>query len=377
MVAYVGSMYQRMFPPVPDDIEDEFACVSYARLSALVPLLYALLILSTLCSSIALGGNLSPLLQYAAPFAFAGICAIRIIVWRELRSSIVSPAEAKSRIATTFWIAIALTAACSIWTLLNWYAAEPGTRGYSAVFMIISTYAGCICLAPVRRIAFACGAAGILPISLVLIGTGDRIQLSFGIAFIATAIFLFRLISQQHHQLVQTLQLQRKIEELAHTDPLTRLPNRRRFFERAETELSQGRPFSIAILDLDGFKPVNDRLGHLAGDELLVALAGRLQNAVSNGILVARIGGDEFGLIFPARMDQATVASWTTALLASLAAPFVVGGRRVSVTASIGIARATSDGSTLKDLLEVADKALYDAKASGLPAPTSTHARAA
>jgi len=159
-------------------------------------------------------------------------------------------------------------------------------------------------------------------------------------------------------------------------DPLTHLPNRLYFIDRLESAIETARKqdelFAVLFVDLDGFKMVNDNLGHAAGDELLIDVAGRLRAGVrsssrmggSGESVVARIGGDEFA-IFIGHIQQAAEASIIAArILERLSEPFYFEGRRIFVSGSIGIA-LSSTGDTPEELLSNADTAMYRAKANG------------
>jgi diguanylate cyclase (GGDEF)-like protein/PAS domain S-box-containing protein len=160
-----------------------------------------------------------------------------------------------------------------------------------------------------------------------------------------------------------------QIEQLAYTDPLTGLPNRRRFEERMEAALWQARlggdAVGLLFLDLDGFKSVNDALGHAAGDELLQVVADRLRARLRRGDLLARLGGDEFLVGLPsldpvtARAEAEQVAA---ALQAALLEPLSLAGTVVQVSASIGVSVHPEDGAEFGPLLHAADARMYAAK---------------
>ena len=145
---------------------------------------------------------------------------------------------------------------------------------------------------------------------------------------------------------------------LARTDELTGLANRRRFI--AEFEEFQKRSGSLLILDLDGFKPVNDQLGHEVGDQLLTQVARRFERVMPVGSLLARLGGDEFGALVPGDDGLETAV----ALRASLAYPFNISGHEIRLGVSIGEAFCQS-GDESKSLLRMADEAMYQAKRAG------------
>jgi diguanylate cyclase (GGDEF)-like protein len=148
---------------------------------------------------------------------------------------------------------------------------------------------------------------------------------------------------------------------LARTDELTGLPNRRRLI--AELSTFEGVEGALLLLDLDGFKPVNDRYGHEMGDRILRQVAQRFSRSLPSGAILARLGGDEFGILVSGS-DDATL-ELASALKATLSYPFVLDGNTISISVSIGHVR--NDG--VGNLLQRADMAMYEAKRANAEAP--------
>lgn len=152
-------------------------------------------------------------------------------------------------------------------------------------------------------------------------------------------------------------------------DPLTGLPNRRQFMATLEARLAEAKPLTLIYVDIDGFKPVNDTWGHPVGDDLLVAIAGRLRGAIRDSDLCARLGGDEFALLIEGAQGE-HITGLADKLLELLARPFQlnrVGGAPITVQVggSLGIAHAPRHGTELEILVREADAALYSAKRAG------------
>jgi len=166
---------------------------------------------------------------------------------------------------------------------------------------------------------------------------------------------------------------EQRIHRLAYYDALTHLPNRTLFQDRLynalQTAERQQAWVVLMFLDLDRFKPINDSLGHAAGDRMLKDMATRLLGCVEDDDTVARMGGDEFTLLLQPRAtrEQALHRAIHVAeqILASLVTPFVLEGREFFVTASVGIALSPQDGSELSQLMKNADTAMYHAKERG------------
>lgn len=167
----------------------------------------------------------------------------------------------------------------------------------------------------------------------------------------------------------EIVEAQRRADELARSDGLTGLPNRRQFMDELERSIGRagraGSPFALCFVDLDRFKGVNDTLGHHAGDEMLAAMARRLRAALRVSDLVARIGGDEFVVLVEDPAGDDDLEQLARKLLATLGEPMMLAGQEVQVTGSIGIARFPQDGDDAATLLRHADTAMYQAKDAG------------
>ena len=160
-----------------------------------------------------------------------------------------------------------------------------------------------------------------------------------------------------------------KIRHHAEHDHLTGLANRSLFTRQLEATLAdkprRGESAALLLLDLDGFKAVNDALGHAAGDNILVQAANALTDLLGDVDNVARLGGDEFAIIQRAAPQPAAAIGVASAIVQRLAQPIFIGRKRAAVSASVGVALAKDSGSTREALLKNADVALYAAKKDG------------
>ena len=171
-----------------------------------------------------------------------------------------------------------------------------------------------------------------------------------------------------HEDVTERVRAEERIAHLAHYDTLTGLPNRVSFREHVERRLSKRLledRFSILYIDVDEFKSINDSLGHHVGDELLKGVASRLLESVGPDDLVARLGGDEFAIVKAEVSDPSNLVNFVERIQCAIRSPVDCFGQQVTTDASIGIAIAPDDGSTLDQLLKNADLAMYDAKNAG------------
>ncbi len=162
---------------------------------------------------------------------------------------------------------------------------------------------------------------------------------------------------------------QQRLNYLARYDSLTGLINRTLFSDRLESAVARARRdgsvVALMFLDLDGFKEVNDRLGHAVGDALLRQAAERIVGSVRESDTVARLGGDEFTVILEGGQRVEDAGQVATKILRRLATPYRVGGEDIVITSSMGIAAYPLDGETTEELLKGADIAMYSAKDAG------------
>lgn len=173
-------------------------------------------------------------------------------------------------------------------------------------------------------------------------------------------------------ELAGTRDGERRALHLAEHDALTSLPNRGCFHARLDQALAAstnapsgsaaGSTLAVLFVDLDDFKPINDRHGHQTGDELLRIVAQRLSRAVRAGDMVCRLGGDEFACMLSAPMAREQLGLLASKLFDAISAPLTVGPLKLTVHPSIGIAVCPDDGVTASGLLQRADRAMYRAK---------------
>jgi len=182
-------------------------------------------------------------------------------------------------------------------------------------------------------------------------------------------IFAWRRMRAEKRDGIARLEMQSRLRDLAFQDALTGLPNRRSLMQRLAVAVgsppAKGATHAVMLLDLNGFKRINDVYGHNAGDQALIIVAQRLLGTVREGDLVARLGGDEFAIVATQLPSSETATGLALRILEKLAEPFVVGKVEDQVSAGIGLCMLPFFCATSDEVLRRADVALYKAKAEG------------
>lgn len=359
----------------PDLIKSQFAAFTKQ-----LPVLYLVLIANVVLTCIT-HFHSAPLWMSAwAPGFLCSLALMRMISWIYRRGQEITVAEATQRLRATIFIGPVLSLVFTGWGLCLF----PYGGAYAqcqVAFFISMTLIGCIfCLAPVRPAALLSISAVIIPFAAFFMQTRNIALVAMGMNVIAAAagmIFILfghynnfaKLVESQKSLLLKNTETQRLSDEniwIANRDSLTDLPNRRSFIFELKSLLEQARTsgssFAVGLIDLDGFKAVNDLYGHSAGDRVLVEATRRLQNHASDTILFARLGGDEFGLIVNCGISEPALMSFAQRICLSLGEPYILPGSTVELSGSVGLAIFPEAGTTVDTLFERADYALYHAK---------------
>ncbi len=218
-------------------------------------------------------------------------------------------------------------------------------------------------------------------LSYILIITGEPIIWSSIVLFTTFSLIFIRLLNQHYRsfvdaesskielkqQIEQTNLVKQQMEKLALTDALTDLPNRRAFATEIENRIKSAKDdekFAVGVIDLDGFKPVNDVFGHACGDSVLIEVGKRITAVLGDNGMVARLGGDEFGLFFPKLSNKKELLKIGEKMATCLRQPYQYEMAKAMLSGSCGIAIYPDNGKSLETLLENADRALYKIKKS-------------
>jgi diguanylate cyclase (GGDEF)-like protein len=345
-----------------------------AAFSRQVPLLYFILSVNAIALAFTHYGNAPTILTVVFPAILVGACAIRCLVWLRRRSRAVEPAAAARHLRTTVVLGGVLGFVFLAWAVSLFPYGDTARHGHILFFVGITVVSCIFCLMHVRPAALMLTGTVIVPFVIFLLGSGETVQIAIGLNLCLVTIamvYILTICARQFAAMVngevETRRLSNENFRLANVDSLTDLPNRRQFFHRltllAEKARTDGRKFVVGVLDLDGFKMVNDLYGHGVGDRLLQAVGQRLLAVSDETQFIARLGGDEFGIIVDAELDSGAVLAVGARVCSALDAPFSVAGIVAQIGGSVGFALAPDAGTTAELLYERADYALYHAKA--------------
>jgi len=344
-----------------------------AAFSRQVPLLYFILAVNTVTLALNHVGIAPQLLVVDVPGALLLVCAYRVVIWLKTRHQVLSLAQAVTRLRATTVLGGLLGVLFLCWSLALYPYGDARSHGHITFFVGITVVSCIFCLMRVRSAALTLTLAVAVPFAMVLMSKGGATEFSIGLnLLLVTGAMVYVLInsSGDFERMISAQDAMRKLSDenlrLANLDSLTDLPNRRRFFAELEGQIRAsarlGTEFVVGVIDLDGFKPVNDLHGHAVGD-LVLREAGRRLTALSNdGIFVARLGGDEFGIILRHSGSPDEILGFGDRVCLALRAPYTVRGIQCNLSGSLGFAFAGQTGASPEELYERADHALYHAK---------------
>lgn len=357
---------------VPRD-NPELVRAQFEVFSRQVPLMYSIVLVNAWALSILFMQAAPQWLTLHVPAVFTAICVIRLSFWWRSRHVRPTPEEARRALIRTNQFAAVLSVTITMWALTLARFGDQGLNGNIAFFMAITGVSVVVCLLHLRSAAFIVALVIAVPfmVHFSAQATPSFAAMAINMLFVTAALLVVVLVQSDHF--ADAINSRTKLEllngenaRLANRDSLTGLNNRRRFFSRLEEAFEEakvnGRYLAVGILDLDGFKPVNDLYGHSVGDALLTDVGRRLTELAGDSIDVARLGGDEFALIFLDFAGQADLLEKSEALCAAMREPMVLADATIRISASIGLAAYPQTAGDAHDLYERADYALYNGK---------------
>lgn len=373
MLALVHRFGRWLVPLAPEAIRAEVERRQLQSIRQHVPMIYFIASLNVLIvMAVCAHTGIEPR-YYLWMSVLVALAVVRATVWSRRRPAALSAERVSSALKWSAWFAFAALLVMGSFTAYTFVSGAFHRATLIPISLAFGSMSIAHCFATLRPSAVAAITLGIVPSSAVMLAVGDFDAQVQGVSMLTVAVLMIRFVAGQFDHLVTELLLQREVYDLANTDALTNLRNRRALMALIEQELGvAGNSFAIALLDLDGFKGINDRLGHLAGDALLRVVARRLAASCGPLATVGRLGGDEFLVLFRAVQGPDNVQARVTAMLGELCQPTDLSGEQVPVQASLGYSVCPTNGTTTAELLAAADDALYANKRARTQGRTGT-----
>ena len=368
-----------MFAPRRDN--PELLRAQMEAFSRQIPLLYLTLLVSMLTLAATFLGRAPDYLTIYIPAGLAAVCCGRVIMWWRTRADSVDGEAARRRLRGVVYLAFVLGAGFAGWSLALFPYGDEYRQAHVAFFMGITVISCIFCLMHVRAAAFTVTAVVVVPFAIFFGGSGNPVLMAMAVnvLLVTTAMIYILLVNyrtfadmieSRKELLAKQAETQRLSDEnlrLANIDSLTHLPNRRQFFARLDQKLAAARrnpelSFAVGLIDLDGFKPVNDLYGHAVGDKVLVEVGRRLAQFVDDRVFVARLGGDEFGFLFEETVSDDQLLELGRQFCAALELQYEMPEATARLSASVGLAVHTAVRGGPGQLMELADYAMYQAK---------------
>jgi len=357
-----------------------------------IPLLYFILLVNTASVAITHLGSAPPAVSIYMPAALGLMCIARCVRWWRVRHRVLTPEQAVGEMRNLTWLVGLFGVAFCAWSLLLFPYGTAFERAQVAFYMA-TTLVGCVfCLIHLRVPALLLLCIVILSFAVFFVLTGYPVFMAMAVDMTLVGVALALVIQLYWRTFADAVHAQRELQasqqntqrlsddnfRLANIDSLTDLPNRRSFFASlramSEQAFATGGSFNVGLIDLDGFKQVNDIYGHSSGDLVLQEVGARLLALDEPGLLFARLGGDEFGVLVQYKLSNDTLIELGQRICDTLSQPYQVAENVAELSGTIGWAAFPEAGSTVAQVFERADAALYVGKENrrGMPVIFST-----
>jgi diguanylate cyclase (GGDEF)-like protein len=362
----------------------ELLKVRYRALQRQIPLVYVIALANVIGFQLAVGPRLELLLH---PINILMLLVfVRLIYWVRARHLEPAPERIQIELRSTLLLTVLFSTAGGIWAIYQVFVGIP-QRDLLVLFAALTGIGSAYGLSSFPAAARLPLLLFALPFSAALAMSPNLAHLGVGVSLMLITLLTLRMINVQNRGFVELVASRTVIEsererarqaeavalaekvrvrQMADTDPLTGLANRRAFLAALEERLAEtgGPNLALALFDLDGFKPINDTFGHAAGDGVLIEVANRLEASGGDDGFAARIGGDEFALIFPCRgeAEALTMGEW---LCGVLGRPYRIRTREFRISTCCGLVVLAAGQGDVTTALHCGDAALYSGKQKG------------
>lgn len=300
-------------------------------------------------------------------------CLMRSINWLRMHHQPPETSQLYVLIKVTTLRCCLFAPAFILWAMLFFHAGTVETQTQVVFFVSVTIIGILFCVNQVWQVALILLVTVNLVFIIFLLTTQNSVFITIAINMALITVVLTITLLLRYRAFANLVYTRHRAEQLAaenlaliSQDSLTRLPNRYDFFQILHTTCDQAREnhqrFAVAILDLDGFKPVNDLHGHAMGDQLLIRVGQRLQHVIGHRARLTRLGGDEFALIMEHMPNDEAYTALASEICHAFHAPFVIDHISLQLSASIGLVVYPDLADNATDLYECADYALYQAK---------------
>ncbi|MBC8735353.1 EAL domain-containing protein [Paraburkholderia sp. UCT31] len=357
-----------------------------------VPLLYFILLVNTAAVAATHLDSAPAWLSMYVPGTLGALCVFRCVRWWRKRNHKMTDAQAVRELRSVTWIVGMFGVAFSGWSVLLFPYGTAYQQAQVAFYMATTLVGSMFCLIHLRKPALLLLCIVILSFSGFLVSSGSPVFFAMAVDMALVGVALAAVIQLYWRTFADAVHAQRELQasqhntqrlsddnyRLASIDSLTGLPNRRSFFAAlsaiSEQALETGGGFNVGLIDLDGFKQVNDIYGHASGDLVLQEVGTRLVLIGETGLMFARLGGDEFGVLVRHKVSNEALVELGLRICDALSQPYQVADNVAELSGTIGWAAFPDAGSTVAQVFERADAALYVGKENrrGMPVIFST-----
>lgn len=346
----------------------------HRAISRQMPMMYFILMANTWAVAMTHIASAPVWLTLVIPAIFTVISTVRAAHWLKSTNNDLTPEAAHHELVRTTRLAVGISVVFTAWSFALIPYGNAYAQSHVAFYMAITVIACIFCLMYLRSAALLVTVVVNGAFIAFFASTGQPTFIAIAINILLVCIGMLVILTINYRNFARMISAQEQTQalsdenlRLANLDTLTDLPNRRAFFARLDSALGsaqeRGKRLAVGIIDLDGFKPVNDLYGHSTGDRLLAVAATRLQDVgARRNIFFARIGGDEFAFIVPDAPKDADLIAFSDEICAELHAPFELPEARVIVSGSIGISVYPDTALTPEHLFDRADYALFYGK---------------
>ncbi|WP_398478874.1 putative bifunctional diguanylate cyclase/phosphodiesterase [Tardiphaga sp.] len=382
----------RVFDTFADQLPDllrlprdnpELIQAKLAAFTRQVPMMYAIVVFNTWALALTFDGAAPRSLTLDMPAALSVICVFRIMGWWRSRNRELQTDQAVAKLRSSIIFASILGVAFCAWSLSLLPYGNDLAKSHVAFFMAVTSIGCAFCLMHLRAAALIVMNFVVIPFAIYFGASDSPIFVAIAFNFVVVTLAVVIMLLGNHKDFEQRVNSEKallaKQAELqllsdrnyrnSNTDSLTGLPNRRNFFTELERAIISARitecRLSLGIIDLDGFKAINDVHGHRIGDRLLLKVADRLRAHLDPQTFLGRLGGDEFVMFSNPLQDEQAISDAEHKIIGLFDAPFEIGNIAVRIGCSVGYAQFPDAAQTAEDLFERADYALHFGKQNG------------